>query len=858
MRKRLLSLVLAMGVLTALPQQARAVSDYGLALVGTTPISDEGLVIPDNATNRFIVLETNPSRFSIFDPAKQKMVFTAELPYALKAGNKLGYAWDADRRGLFLVGYPDLAAAAATIDPLLVHITTAGKVLSAVPLKAFQNGIAVVGITYYAPSNRVYALGQVADPTTLAGTYIVQVNEIDPATGLSSWPTGAQVVPSCQKLVTLNRPAAITRNRHTGRLYFGCGTGNFALLPQPGVPAVADIDISDPASLKVAYHPIAGGYNQGETVADEEGGKYIMVAQGSGSPVQAAWIFDEVHGTVTGVVSAGHLNVHYAAVDQVTGRLFLGIDKALLVGSTRLLKTPQAIKLPIPIVEQGASGTASLPGPGYLLVTEKLSRGDLKPVVRLYKAKLPTFPPPAPENRDASTIDAPETPNVVAANFNGSGQAYGVRGFVVGGVNGAAQNIVQSPDDWWGKLQGLVQVPSLSDPSGTAQTPPVSQNVNDGDRQVYFARVNRAFVSEGEASATAIKADRDTTTDADYGTVTSPDQRVDPDQPSQTRQAWPYSAAACADHGDGVPDQSADGASAKCDQSKGQVTTTAIFDQANGVPGVIQTGGSDSSSTLTRAVGQGVSVETTAEARDVQIGVVHIGKIISLAKAKAAGRPGTSDAHYTRTFENVSMPNFSCTTNCDPQQVVDHMNAVLGSKIIAELPRYTAQKTPKGAAASAEREAWEHQQDVVVNDQAETERQVAALRVTFLNDNSARSRVVFEFAGAEADAEYDLYRLDRGGFGPSETSVLDVPGLPSITPGGLVVPPFSPTPNVAGGTGHGGSGPGSLLHQLGHGLRVLLMGRHSTLLSVCLWALLLTPIFFAARRRYLLRLMGEV
>jgi hypothetical protein len=167
-------------------------------------------------------------------------------------------------------------------------------------------------------------------------------------------------------------------------------------------------------------------------------------------------------------------------------------------------------------------------------------------------------------------------------------------------------------------------------------------------------------------------------------------------------------------------------------------------------------------------------------------------------------------------------------------------------------------KTPKGAAASVEREAWEHQQDVVVNDQAETERHIAALRVTFLNDNSARSRVVFEFAGAEADAEYDLYRLDRGGFGPSDPGLLDVPGLPSITPGGLVLPPFSPTPSVVGGGTGAGQGAGSLLHQHGHGLRVLLMGRHGTLMSICLWGLLLTPVFFAARRRYLLLLMGEV
>jgi hypothetical protein len=855
-RKPLLVVFAALAASFVAAPSVRAAADYNLTLLAPTPIPSGALVIGDNGSERFIVLETNPARFSVFDPAKQQMLFTKTLPYSLKAGKSLAWTWDADHRGLFIVGYPDDAKAASLLDPVLFHVTVNGDASPSVPLKAFQNGVAVNGISYYAPANRIYVVGQATDPLAFGGTYVVQVNEVDPATGTSTWPSGAQLVPSCQKLVSTNRPAAIVRNPQTNRLYIGCGTGSFVYVPEPGVPAVVAIDIANPASPSFAYHPIAGGYNQGESISDDEGGKFVMVAQGSGAPVQAAWIFDELHGTVSGVVSAGDLNIHYASVDRLTGRMFLGIDGGILVGSTRLLKTPQAIKIPVGVVDQGGAGTVLLPGSGYMLVTEKRAISDPIPQVWLYKAKLPTFPPPAPNDPDSSTIDALETPNVVTANFNGSGQGYGVRGFTIGGVNGAAQNVVQSPDDWWAKVQGLIQIPSFE--AGPANTPPISQNINDGNRQMYFARVNRAFVSQGEASALSIKADRDPTTEADYNTVTSPDQRANPDAPSQTRQDWPYKAAACSDHGDGAPDGEADGATAKCDQAKGRVDTGVRFDQSQGVPGAMAFGHALGSAVLTRTVGDGLRVTSSAEAGDVQIGVVRIGKIISTSTAKAGGRRGTTSAEYTRSFENVTMPGYSCTTDCDPEEVVANMNRVLGSKILAELPAYTLAATPRGAAASVQREAWAHQQDVVVNDQPETERQIAALRVTYLNDNSARSRAVFEFAATEADANYNLFRLDRGGFGPTDPESPVEPGFLSITPGGLTVPPFDSTPNIGRTARTGAKGAGSLLHQLGHGLQVLLMGRHKTLLSIALWALLLTPLFFAARRRYLLRLMGEV
>jgi hypothetical protein len=162
--------------------------------------------------------------------------------------------------------------------------------------------------------------------------------------------------------------------------------------------------------------------------------------------------------------------------------------------------------------------------------------------------------------------------------------------------------------------------------------------------------------------------------------------------------------------------------------------------------------------------------------------------------------------------------------------------------------------TPKGAAGSAIRDRWQHQQDFVFNGQDEIEQQIAALRVTWVNDNAARSRVIAEFAATQADSQYFVTPVT----GPSangDTSLADLFAGSSLLNSDLTAGGSGGRPAIAGSRGRGGS---TLLKRLGQGLKFLFTGRGHTLLNILLWSLLGLPVFLATRRRYLLRLIGEV
>src|SRR5205823_6299928 len=232
-------------------------------------------------------------------------------------------------------------------------------------------------------------------------------------------------------------------------------------------------------------------------------------------------------------------------------------------------------------------------------------------------------------------------------------------------------------------------------------------------------------------------------------------------------QKWPYVAAACSDFGTKAQTATAPEAQADCDAGKDHVKVTVEHQNRSVLPADTSAtapaaafGGADTTATLDRDTKGGLVVDTVAGVRDVVIaGVAHFGRISSHARSIAHGRSGTAAATYERTFENVSMPGFSCSTDCDPTAVVAALNRVLPPLVVAELPGYQLIKTPKGARGAALRDPWQHQQDVTLNNDGETDLEVPALRVTYYGDNAVRSRLILEFAASEANSAYSVYRL---------------------------------------------------------------------------------------------------
>ncbi|HEX7168662.1 MAG TPA: hypothetical protein VF230_16900 [Acidimicrobiales bacterium] len=844
--------------------------------VGDLPLSQVTPILADPASKMLMV--PNGPTIDLWDPMTVKKVRSISLaPYNTLhqgAGLPITYAWSPGQGKAFFLVYDALdqgraMPSLATINPVTGVAESIKRIQPAVPggPAPFPPGVVAQGMSYNAEHKKIYLLGQ--DPSGLVGDYNIHIAEVDATTATSSWTTPYVPGPACQKPVATSRQAAIHRPRGSNKIYFGCGTGNLIFSREPGNPGVAAVDITNPATPSLQVFPISGSYATGESLYDDAANRLILMSAGTNVPAQAAWIFDETHEKVIGVVSAGPANLHASGLDIEGGRLYVAIDNKLLISTDRGLKIPQATEVAFP----GILGPNVVPihFAKRIIITYREANA-LK--VSVFESTVTDYTEPPVADPDASTIDHPETPGVTAVDFGADSKAYGLRAHQVAGVNGIGQNVVATNTDYWANTGGAA-------------------GYNDGDRNAWFARAIRARLGDSEASASAVTVDGDSNTQADYTKDTSIRSPANIDQLKVKQgdtlhrvegQPWPYTTAACADLGAGAKSASVPATdpdvTVTCDLAKAKVETTAAHEAAYLADGldastaIIGAGAATSHTTLDRKTGKGVVVVSEAEARDVSIlaGLATFGRIYSKAESATAGRPGTASADYKRVFENVNIAGTKCA-QCDPVDVVARLNAVLPTSLRAELPAYEKVTTPRGARAAIQREPYLHQQDVTLNNDSETDLEVPALRITYYGDNAVRSRMIFEFAATQANSTYAIYLLPEEGFDPDieeedeevfgdDESVEDFWNSEAIVggededgegdegdgegdPEELVADPAS-NPGPGGGWGK----------RLGNGLGILFTGRGALVLNVLLWSLLSLPVFLAGRRRYLLRLIG--
>ncbi|HEX9969401.1 MAG TPA: hypothetical protein VGB03_04615, partial [Acidimicrobiales bacterium] len=603
------------------------------------------------------------------------------------------YAFDEKRGRLYLVVYLSRADNESGVNPqMMVLDSSTLEVVDRRPFDAFPARTVVLGLSYDEQTNTVQALGYIAaDGSNIVGNYAAMVNELD-GDSLQPRLAAAFVVPGCQKPVGGNRrQAAVARTPTLGKVFIGCGTGSLVLGSQPGSPFVVEIDLANPADIRTRTFGIAGSYAGGETLADPANERFIMVASTPGAKVQAAWVFDERHGVVVGVVDAGDRNIHTVGLDPAGGRLYVGIDRRVLVGSHLGLKIPQALEVPEPDVASHV-GIVPVPYARKVLVpvTTFGANGLATRRLKAYSVTRPDYRPPPPPDPDAGTEDVEEGP-ATTADYAADAQAIGVRVTHVGGVDAIPQNVAQSPvgPTYWGSLMTNLARAGL----------PADLSLNDGTRALDFARVSKAHLSQAEAAAKAISVDRDADTAQDYETLMS----------NGPATPWPYKAGQCSDFGGTNANTAGDDAVATCDQAGGKVEAASTYDES--VPlGVGSSFGSASSRTTARRdKARGLVTTSTATVDNLVVAPgVSIGRITSTAEAAAAGRKGKAAGSYKRVFENVRIGTFSCTVDCKPEEVVDRINGVPGLTVRAELPLAEAGGSPGGARATAIREPWQH------------------------------------------------------------------------------------------------------------------------------------------------------
>lgn len=825
MRRWVVAALIAALSLPVLPAHA---AGGGLVFVATWPEAGNGAVVPDPVGQRILSIAntSSGSRVTAFSGDRVRISSKTLDPYVVGVGpgDPVSYALDGPGRRLYMIVYPSAAERQVAVNARLVTLDVAGdvRVLADRPLAVLPPGTRYLGMSR-SSDGRLQVVGQVSAAGLRA--FGVVVGEIDP----SAATLVAEPIPirGCQNVISTNDQAAMIKVRNT--LFLGCATTNAFGNSLPGSAAVAGIDLASPAQPSFFFLP--GTYGQAEGYVDPaagDEGRMLLVGSSAGKPGQAVWIFDIRHRVMIGQIAAGE--IYGGGVDPATGRLYVSVKGAVQLSIDRGRTIPQAVTyenvkpLPAPIRVVGFNKT----------VIALVQGADRQPIWSVYRDMTPPdlFVPAEGTDYTVQDTRSSETPQ-----YEGDAQAFGLRLHDMGGFTAAATNATGQPLAWWG-------------PVGAAS------GLRDGDRDLIAADITAAHLGTDEASAKAITIRADQNTADDHATV--------------TREGWPFKPALCADFAGAA--KTSQGANpswapgpaprAVCDQAAGKVTVDAAY-AAIDLAGLVRVGAATSSTSLVRAEAGGLDVVARADARDVVIAdTVRIGEIWSEARASAFGgdhlpaRPGRASASYRRRFEHVSTPNFSCASVCPPNEVAEQISAALGSQVQVELPFAEAVATPRGAHAHAWREPWGHQQDAVLTNQAFTETQVPALRLSYVGDNVLPSRAIVEFAATKADSTWIFT-------GPARAASFAVLGRSVSSRGSGGIFRASSGDAIAGSAASSAaavpSGPTGSLTRLirtaGSGWRWVFAGTIGDFArSAAVWLMLGSPLFLAARRRYLARL----
>ncbi|MGH2829380.1 MAG: hypothetical protein ACRDJM_02740, partial [Actinomycetota bacterium] len=686
--------ILSASMIAALAAPASTASRFERVAVLNAGIQDAFAV--DASHRRLIAIrgETGvPLHLTFYDATRFRPVRSIEFPGYFNQGFATGkptvFALDDARRLLYVVAYRSVQEQANTIRPLLLAIDIDRlSVVERTLDTLFPGGIRPLGIRL-TPAGSLLIVGQATPNVVLSdaprATGVIAA-EIDPSrAGTAGSPQvvwGPVPVRGCQALITSRSQSVIVRSGRT--IFLGCGTSTALVVPLPGVPAVIALPMDEPSNVTASFLP--GSYAFGDLYVDEPSRRLLLVGSAPGRPAQAVWVFDMDRRLFLGQVAAGDLNVLASGVHPSTGRLYVAISDqqgagAVLVGSDRGLEIAQAISVPA----RPISGVITpLPFSNHVIVP---TEGRAGPQYAVYRDLIPATAIAPGIPLDYSVIDRTKTET---PQFSAGAQAFGIRVHELGGVNGVGQNVVPNSNiNYWGQ-------------AGTAT------ELRDGDRDFAFARVGTAHLSDADAAASAVSSLADENTDHDHQRLTGTNLSVP--------------EASCRDFGSGDTRDQTEGAEVSCAQRSGVVKATASWSR---VRNEVVTIGWARSTTELRTVGSGVSAVARSEAHDIVIGgVATIGSLTTQALAKASGTERRAIASYTRTIRNVNAGTFSCADECNLQAALAAITAAVGAQIRVEFPAEEVHKTPKGGHAHALRERWEHQQDIVINNQPVTEHQV--------------------------------------------------------------------------------------------------------------------------------------
>ena len=657
---------------------------------------------------------------------------------------------------------------------------------------------------------------------------------------------------------------------------------------QDGHPVVDATGVPQSVSA-VAVGDVGAGYDGGglfHFVSD-------VSAYGFGS-----YVFDTATMEFAGVVATGggtQLNssdsIRAFGIDPSSGRIYIRNQKALIVADARHRPLPAGVPYPEladPFAYQGTevpSHEISVDSVLHRIVVQDLASNSYQ----VFQDSVPPAPATARSNPDTATTDVAEAPGTTTATYSGSGTAFGLLTLTEGGYDGIVNGIPFACN------------PGLASSIGPASCP-ANQLTTPGDRRTFYGHAVQAALTNQDSS-TAIAApihvdDSATAKDLSTGGADAVPPAVD-----GAGQQWPADVVQCSDLGTGKKDgdeqSQAGSAHVSCDLAGAAVSSSGLYTgQGDQYQGTVST---------VRNADSGELTTSKASAQNISIPVpggtpLLVREVDASATTQAHGRPGTAAATYTRTIQGFQSPSYSCDTNCDPQQVAAAITQSLtGAGLLAYAlapspdPAYFPNGTPGGYQAVVAKDRGLRVSEAAVNDDPTDT--VAGLEIVYVNDNlQGRSRQIVQFAAVHAESHYGITLLpgvpaDGGGGGGGGGAAgaappagpRRAPASVSVTVAGVAAARGA-TVVEAGGLDHGGSGPvanGSASRAaqsrpapaprsaptaapavtapavrggpLGSLWQLLIADPKRAAALAVLWAVLLSPLYLAIRRRALLQ-----
>ena len=858
LRARRLSRALAVGLLAPPFLLLGASAVLGAPREGVDPVT-KWRAFPSTAsvTDGLIAIDAKGRTAFVFSAGAAGAAFTVR-------------AWDIDRltpRGPAITGpsgtqvKADTAYAVDEVTHTVYVLPPAGtggtQRLVAVGLRAgaakvvgtlaprFTAGYKTMGLAVSSAHNRLFLL---AAPDANAGF-------VQPATGLLQvdvWKAAAAaearvapevdppvpVPPACGQPITYKFPPALLPSADGTTLTMGClGTrgavGNLVGPPHE-ISGIARFQVISAAATKpFTVYPMYGSFQTGDSYT-QPGANWFALSSTGGTQTNLKVFNTDTNRWVGNVAYDGAL--YAVAGDVVNHRGYLVVTGGF--GSVEMDGVPVTQLRLVPSM-------AALLGPlqRSIAVDPKTHRifipssddvvNGPNSFIYVIKDSRPRYDASFADDPDGDSLKTREVPGKIDSARVAYANASGAELRWVGGTNGPCANPVR------------LDPKRICDPGTRYYELAVSRNVN---------------LSNEQSTAEAVTVRVDATTQGETAKATGVGEEP------------PAPPVLCQDF-EGKPDEkSGDNVSAKCDSTKQLVSAESAASPPrmllaaraeDPLPAAVQVRSATSQARTERLPDGTTKSTATATAHGVDIlGVVQIGTVTATAVTETHGQPGTAKATYTSAMRDVTINGQEvCQAACKFGDVAAQINDVLDGRVRVTFtdPKKVAFASPGGVTARIAVEKYEHAEDQMVNDVPADSVLTAALNVTVYDDGAAAQRQLARLALVSLSQQYRVVSVDNPVDFP--TFEPQPPGPPApVAPGGTTI--VRPGTTGTGGTGTGDTPPatlagpnqGGVFGSIINGLRVVFRSPGQVAGIACVWLLMATPAYLAARRRLLLEL----